>query len=201
MKTSPPLKSNLVCWLERRRASKGKSARPLNKGAGKREVAFHDPKACGRVSNHVSLLLHSWFHPRAEGMAPITAGSLDPEGLPFFEKSPVILALPYSLPLLTTSCANLHPLQPLMSPMSSFLRTPRRTEPSLSIALLPNFLSCLGPIERLKQNAARVLRPRPIVTHAWAHDLERRYSYTVGSIGGWKPFMNPRIQTLNHSYF
>lgn len=96
MKKSPPLKSNLVCWLERRRASKGKAARPLNKGAGKRDVAFHDPKACGGVSNHVSLLLHSWFHPRAEGVAPITAGSLDPEGLPFFEKSPVILALPYS---------------------------------------------------------------------------------------------------------
>lgn len=142
MKTSPPLKSNLVCWLERRRASKGKSARPLNKGAGKREVAFHDPKACGRVSNHVSLLLHSWFHPRAEGVAPITAGSLDPEGLPFFEKSPVILALPYSLPLLTTSCANLHPLQPLMSPMSSFLRTPRRTE-ALSLHSPPAQLSLL----------------------------------------------------------
>lgn len=91
MKNFPPLKSNLVCWLERR-ASKRKAPRPLNWSQEEIQPAFHDPKVCGGVSNHVSLLLHSWFHPRAGGVVL----SLDPEELPIFEISSVILALQFS---------------------------------------------------------------------------------------------------------
>lgn len=137
MKNFPPLKSNLVCWLERR-ASKRKAPRPLNRSQEERKPAFHDPKGCGGASSHVSLLLPSWFHPRAGGVAL----PLDPEELPVFEISSVILALLYNFPPVKTFCANLHSLQPLVSPMTSFILTSKRTE-ALSLHSLSAQLSLL----------------------------------------------------------
>lgn len=124
--------------LERRRASKRKAPRPLNWSQDEIQPAFHDPKVCGGVSNHVSLLLHSWFHPRAGGVVL----SLDPEELPIFEISSVIFALPYNFPPVKTFCANLHSLQPLVSPMTSFILTSKKTE-ALSLHSLSAQLSLL----------------------------------------------------------
>lgn len=44
--------------------------------------------------------------------------SLDPEELTVFEISSVILALLYNFPPVKIFCANLHSLQPLVSPMT-----------------------------------------------------------------------------------